>query len=88
MRNSGETAAMQKHVGPERRTLLAIRAPRREPYHSSGASRHRRAFPPRPRGTAEKEKARRMISRIGIAVLVLLAIVLRRRFSFRCRKSM
>lgn len=51
------------------------RAPRREPYHSSGASRtgarSRRALVER----QKKKKRRRMISRIGIAVLVLLAIV-------------
>ena len=64
---------MQKHVGPERRTILAIK--RRAPYHSSGASRtgarSRRALVER----QKKKKRRRMISRIGIAVLVLLAIV-------------
>jgi cell division protein FtsQ len=51
------------------------RAPRREPYHSSGVSRtgarSRRALVER----QKKKKRRRMISRIGIAVLVLLAIV-------------
>lgn len=66
---------MQKHVGPERRTLLAIerRAANRiiHPVHPGTGARSRRALVER----QKKKKRRRMISRIGIAVLVLLAIV-------------
>lgn len=70
-RNSRNAKTRRSGTGDASRN----RAPRREPYHSSGASRtgarSRRALVER----QKKKKRRRMISRIGIAVLVLLAIV-------------
>ena len=75
MRNSRRNSrnAKTRRAGTE--NASRNRAPRREPYHSSGASRtgarSRRALVER----QKKKKRRRMISRIGIAVLVLLAIV-------------
>lgn len=75
MRNSRRNSrnAKKRRSGTEHASRN--QAPRREPYHASGASRtgarSRRAIVER----QKKKKRRRMISRIGIAVLVLLAIV-------------
>lgn len=75
MRNSRRNSRNAKTRRSGTENASRNRAPRREPYHSSGASRtgarSRRALVER----QKKKKRRRMISRIGIAVLVLLAIV-------------
>lgn len=75
MRNSRRNSRNAKTRRSGTGNASRNRAPRREPYHSSGASRtgarSRRALVER----QKKKKRRRMISRIGIAVLVLLAIV-------------
>ena len=75
MRNSRRNSRNAKTRRSGTKNASRNRAPRREPYHSSGASRtgarSRRALVER----QKKKKRRRMISRIGIAVLVLLAIV-------------
>ena len=75
MRNSRRNSRNAKTHRSGTENASRNRAPRREPYHSSGASRtgarSRRALVER----QKKKKRRRMISRIGIAVLVLLAIV-------------
>lgn len=75
MRNSRRNSRNAKTRRSGTGNASRNRAQRREPYHSSGASRtgarSRRALVER----QKKKKCRRMISRIGIAVLVLLAIV-------------
>lgn len=75
MRNSRRNSRNAKKRRSGTENASRNQAPRREPYHSSGASRtgarSRRALVER----QKKKKRRRMISRIGIAVLVLLAIV-------------
>ena len=75
MRNSRRNSRNAKTRRSGTGNASRNRAPRREPYHSSGASRtgarSRRALVER----QKKKKRSRMISRIGIAVLVLLAIV-------------
>ena len=75
MRNSRRNSRNAKKRRSGTENASRNQAPRREPYHSSGASRtgarSRRAIVER----QKKKKRRRMISRIGIAVLVLLAIV-------------
>ena len=75
MRNSRRNSRNAKTRRSGTGNASRNRAQRREPYHSSGASRtgarSRRALVER----QKKKKRRRMISRIGIAVLVLLAIV-------------
>lgn len=75
MRNSRRNSRNAKKRRSRTENASRNQAPRREPYHSSGASRtgarSRRAIVER----QKKKKRRRMISRIGIAVLVLLAIV-------------
>lgn len=75
MRNSRRNSRNAKTRRSRTENASRNRAPRREPYRSSGASRtgarSRRALVER----QKKKKRRRMISRIGIAVLVLLAIV-------------
>lgn len=75
MRNSRRNSRNAKTRRSGTGNASRNRAPRREPYHSSGASRtgarSRRALVER----QKKKKRRRVISRIGIAVLVLLAIV-------------
>ena len=75
MRNSRRNSCNAKTRRSGTENASRNRAPRREPYNPSGASRagarSRRALVER----QKKKKRRRMISRIGIAVLVLLAIV-------------
>lgn len=75
MRNSRRNSRNAKKRRSGTENASRNQAPRREPYHASGASRtgarSRRAIVER----QKKKKRRRMISRIGIAVLVLLAIV-------------
>lgn len=75
MRNSRRNSRNAKKRRSGTENASRNQAPRREPYHASGASRtgarSRRALVER----QKKKKRRRMISRIGIAVLVLLAIV-------------
>lgn len=75
MRNSRRNSRNAKKRRSGTENASRNQAPRRESYHSSGASRtgarSRRALVER----QKKKKRRRMISRIGIAVLVLLAIV-------------
>lgn len=75
MRNSRRNSRNAKKRRSRTEDASRNQAPRREPYHASGASRtgarSRRALVER----QKKKKRRRMISRIGIAVLVLLAIV-------------
>lgn len=75
MRNSRRNSRNAKKRRSRTENASRNQAPRREPYHASGASRtgarSRRAIVER----QKKKKRRRMISRIGIAVLVLLAIV-------------
>ena len=75
MRNSRRNSRNAKKRLSGTENASRNQAPRREPYHASGASRtgarSRRAIVER----QKKKKRRRMISRIGIAVLVLLAIV-------------
>lgn len=75
MRNSRRNSRNAKTRRSGTENASRNRAPRREPYNPSGASRagarSRRALVER----QKKKKRRRMISRIGIAVLVLLAIV-------------
>lgn len=75
MRNSRRNSRNAKKRRSGAENASRNQAPRREPYHASGASRtgarSRRAIVER----QKKKKRRRMISRIGIAVLVLLAIV-------------
>lgn len=75
MRNSRRNSRNAKKRRSGTENASRNQAPRRKPYHASGASRtgarSRRAIVER----QKKKKRRRMISRIGIAVLVLLAIV-------------
>ena len=86
MRNSRRNSRNAKKRRSGTENASRNQAPRREPYHSSGASRtgarSRRAIVER----QKKKKRRRMISRIGIAVLVLLAIVLAPTIFFQVSK--